>query len=266
MRATNTDDVEIPAAMRPNSQGRNYFPFPILWFSIVALEVSLLADLRVADADIWFHLRNARELLTRHSFLHTDLYTFTAAGMPLVNFEWLSELPYYFAFQSWGLRGLLAVYLSLLLLIFGAVYYLALRRGANCGEAALITMAGVALGCYSFGPRMLHFGWLCLVALLLILDRFGTTGKGLWLLPPLFALWINLHASWPAGLIIVAIYIASGLVQGQWTNVEAERWTPAELKKLLVASAASVIALFVNPYGYKLVWYPFHAYEIYKQS
>ena len=27
-----------------------------------------------------------------------------------------------------------------------------------------------------------------------------------------------------------------------------------------------MIALFINPYGYKLVWYPFHAYEVYKQS
>ena len=225
MRATNTDDLEISATTRPCAQGRNYFPFPILWFSIIALEVSLLADLRVADADIWFHLRNARELLTRHSFPHTDLYTFTAAGTPLVNFEWLSELPYYCAFQSWGLQGLLAVYLSLLLMIFGAVYYLALRRGANCAEAALITMAGGAIGFYSFGPRMMHFGWLCLVALLLVLERFRTTGKGLWLLPLLFALWINLHGSWPVGFIIVAIYIASGLVR---RPMEQRGWPPLD--------------------------------------
>ena len=87
------------------------FPSPLLWFSLVALEIWVLADGRVAEADIWFHLRNAQELLTRHSFLRTDLYTFTVAGAPLLNFEWLSELPYYFAFQAWGLRGLLAMYL-----------------------------------------------------------------------------------------------------------------------------------------------------------
>ena len=257
MRSSSVAITSVPLRHKPKSGGRNFFSFRLLWFSIVALEISLLANLRIADSDIWFHLRNAHELLTRHSFLRADLYTFTAAGTPLVNFEWLSELPYYFAFQAWAQRGLLAVYLVLLWMIFAAVYYLALRRGANCGEAALVTMAGVALGCYSFGPRMLHFGWVCLLALLLVLDRFQRTGKGIWVLPPLFALWINLHGSWIFGFVILGIYIASGLVEGRWSNVVAERWTHGQLRKLLIASAASAVALLLNPYGYKLVWYPF---------
>jgi len=238
-------------------RNRNFFPFPILWFSIIALEISLVANLSIAESDIWFHLRNAQQLLTSHSFLHADLYTFTSAGAPLLNFEWLSELPYYLAFQSYGLRGLLAVYLVVLWLIFGGMYYLALRRGANCGDAALVTMASVILGSYSFGPRMLHFGWLCLTALLIALERFRQTGKGLWVLPLLFALWINLHGSWVFGLVVIGIYMISGLVEGRWGNVTAERWTPAQLRKLVIISAASVAALLANPYGYKLVWYPF---------
>ena len=266
MSAPAVDGTSTASREASRHKGINFFPFPILWFSIVGLEISLLAEYRIADADIWFHLRNAGELLKRHSFLHSDLYTFTAFGTPLVNYEWLSELPYYVAYQTWGLCGLLAVYLALLLLVFAGVYYLALRRGANCAEAALVTMAGGAIGFYSFGPRMLHFGWLCLVALLLLLDRFERTGKGLWLLPPLFALWINLHGSWPVGFIILVIYIVCGMIEGQWGNVTAQAWTPAQLHKLLLASAVSAIALLANPYGYKLVWYPFHIYQRYKQS
>lgn len=236
---------------------RNFFPFSVLWFSLVALEISLIAGLRIAESDIWFHLRNAQELLTGHSFLRADLYTFTTANAPLLNFEWLSELPYYWAFRAWGQHGLLAVYLVLLWLIFAGVYYLALRRGADGGDAALVTMAGVALGSYSFGPRMLHFGWLCLVALLLVLERFERTGKGLWVLPPVFALWINFHGSWVFGFVVMGICIVSGLVQGRWGLVVAERWTPAQVRKLLLAFAASAVALLANPYGYRLVWYPF---------
>ena len=107
------------------------------------------------------------------------------------------------------------------------------------------------------GRRMLHFGWLCLIILLLVLERFQRTGKGLWVLPPLFALWINLHGSWVFGFVVMGIYIVSGLVEGQWGMVAAERWTPAQLRKLLLAFAASVVALLANPYGYKLLWYPF---------
>jgi hypothetical protein len=96
-----------------------------------------------------------------------------------------------------------------------------------------------------------------MVGLLLVLDHFQRTGKGAWLLPPLFAVWINLHGSWVFGVIVLALTIASGLVEGEWGLVEARRWSPPELKKLLLALAASLAALFVNPFGYRLVRYPF---------
>ena len=44
------------------------------------------------------------------------------------------------------------------------------------------------------GPRMLLFGWLCMVGVLIVLDRFRETGKGFWTLSPLFTLWDQL--SW----------------------------------------------------------------------
>ena len=49
--------------------------FPILWFSIVALEISPAQPARaVADPLTYgFTLRNAQQLLTSHAFLHADL-------------------------------------------------------------------------------------------------------------------------------------------------------------------------------------------------
>ncbi len=199
------------ASANPTSVAHTLFPFGWVWFSVIALFTTLLAGQRMADTDIWMHLRNAQELLAKHAFLHQDFYTFTSAGSPLMNFEWLSELPYFFAFQTCGLRGLLVVELVLLWLTFGGAYYLALRRGTDYADAALVTMAGVLLGSYSFGPRMFHFGWLCLMALMLVLERFSRSGSGLWLLPPIFALWINLHASWVFGFVVLAIYTVTGL-------------------------------------------------------
>jgi len=258
-----SEPVSLKKDRKLKLMGRNFFPFSALWFSIVALEISLLAGKFIDQSDIWWHLRNARELLTSHAFLRADSYTYTAAGTPLQNHEWLSEVAYYLAFRAWGLHGPLAVEVVVLWLTFATVYYLALRRGANCSDAGLVTIAGVALGSYSFAPRMHQFGWLCLAGLLLVLERFQRTGKGLWMLPPLFALWANLHGSWAYGLVVIGVFIASGLLQGQWGKVAAERWTPAELKKLLAASTLSVAALFINPYGYRLVWYPFEVYTWY---
>src|ERR1017187_4127712 len=211
----------------------------------------------ITEPDIWWHLRNARNLLQYHSFSRIDPYSFTAAGSPWLSFEWLSEIPFYLTFKSMGLQGILAVYFVVLVLIYAGVYYRSCRAGADCKDATVATLLAIFLGIGSMGPRTFLFGWLCMVGLLLVLDRFQRTGKGLWLLPPLFALWINLHGSWVFGVIVLTLTIASGLVEGEWGLVVARRLTPRELKKLLLALAASLAALFVNPFGYKLLLYPF---------
>ena len=208
------------------------------------------------ESDLWWHLRNAHTLLYSHSFSGADTYSFTAAGSPWISFEWLSEVAYFLAYKAFGLQGILLLFFVVLVVIFSAVYYRSCRAGANCKDAAITTFAAICLGGVSIGPRTLLFGWLCMTGLLLALDHFHETGKGLWLLPPLFAIWINFHGSWPFGLVVLGVTIVSGLVEGEWGLVVARRWTRVELRKLLLALAASLAALLLNPFGYKLVLYP----------
>ena len=224
---------------------------------LLAAVIFRFSATQIGEPDIWWHLRNAAYLLQQHSFPRVDTYSFGAAGSPWLDHEWLSEVPFFLGFKAMGLQGILAVFSTVLVLIYAGVYYRSCRAGADCKDATIATLLAIFLGIVSLGPRMLVFGWLCMVGLLLVLDRFQRTAKGLWLLPPLFALWINLHGSWVFGMVVLGIIIASGLVEGEWGLVVARRWTPGELKKLLLALAASLAALFVNPFGYKLLLYPF---------
>jgi hypothetical protein len=224
---------------------------------LLAAVIFRFSATQIGEPDIWWHLRNAAYLLQQHSFPRVDTYSFGAAGSPWLDHEWLSEVPFFLGFKIMGLQGILAVFSTVLVLIYAGVYYRSCRAGADCKDATIATLLAIFLGIVSLGPRMLLFGWLCMVGLLLVLDRFQRTTKGLWLLPPLFALWINLHGSWVFGMVVLGIIIASGLVEGEWGLVVARRWTPGELKKLLLALAASLAALFVNPFGYKLLLYPF---------
>lgn len=211
----------------------------------------------IDEPDIWWHLRNACTLLEQHIFLRTDIYSFTTAGSSWINFEWLSETVYYLGFKAAGLQGLLMVYFIVLVLIYAGVYYRCWRAGADCKDAAVATLAAICLGGVSIGPRMLLFGWLCITGLLLVLDRFKRTGRGLWPLPLLFLLWINVHGSWVFGFVILGATVVAGLVEGEWGLVVARRWSASELRELLLATLASAVALFVNPFGYRLVLYPF---------
>ena len=234
------------------------FSFPVMCVSLVTVLIFRFSVRKFAEPDIWWHLRNAQYLFDHHSIPRVDLYSFGAAGSDWMNHQWLSEIPYYLAFQTLGLQGILAVHLSALVLIYAAVYYLACRSGTDYKAATALTALAVFFGTVSIGPRTLLFGWLCMVGLFVVLDHFRRSGKGLWLLPPLFALWINFHGSWVFGIAVLVFNIVSGLVEGEWGLVTAHRWSRTQLIKLLMAFVASVAALFANPYGYRLVIYPFN--------
>ena len=228
----------------------------VLTFVFVTL-VFMLAHGKVADPDIWWHLHNADYLIQRHHLPSSDMYSFTVPGYSWMNHEWLAELPYYFAWRRWGLRGIDGVAVSTLIFIFLGVLYLSYRESGNYKAAVLASSYAVFLGRVSFGPRTILFGYACLVVLLIILQRFRQNGQAaLWLIPPLFCLWINTHGSWLIGLIIFTMIVAGGLVRLKWGMIESESWTRSQRKKLFVAWAASVAALFANPFGARLVFYP----------
>jgi hypothetical protein len=237
---------------------RTIFPFHLALGSILALWVFLAASADVADPDIWWHLLNAKYLFMHGALPRFDTFAYTTLGDPWMNHEWLSEVPYYLAWQAFGFQGPYVVYLTLVELVLLGVFYLSTKTTGNVKGAFLTSCLAVILARVSFGPRTLLFGWLYLTILLLILRRFRTAGRGpLWAVPILFCLWVNSHGSWLIGLTVFGIFIAAGLVERSWGKIDAVRWTPPQLRQLLTAAAASLAALFVNPFGYRLVFYPF---------
>lgn len=236
---------------------RRVFFFPAALAALVAATVFAIARKGLADPDIWWHLRNSEYLLTSHEWLRADVYSYTVHGQPWIDHEWLAEIPYYLAWRGFGIVGIKAVSFLILELIFAGLLYLCWRKSGNIKASAAACYLAILLGSVSFGPRTILFGYAYLLVLLFLLERFRAEGEApLWLLPPLFCLWINTHGSWAIGLIVFAIFIAGGLVEGQCGRIEAARWTRAQLRRLGAGMAASIAALFANPYGYRLVVYP----------
>ena len=246
---------------------------PSLWSRLLSFPAMLMTALFVSpfialldvqqggpvmrDPDIWWHLRNAEVLLSTHHFIRQELFSFTTPGQPWINPEWLAEIPFYLGYRVCGDLGLFLVMLAATELVIAAVFLLCYRRSGDPKAAFLATWVAVLFASINIGPRTILFGWLCFLVEMLLLEAFRKGRDWLWLLPPLFALWINLHGSWLIGLAFFLVFVASGLAQGAWGSIEAVRWTPRQLTKLAVTCAASVAMLFVNPYGWRLVAYPF---------
>jgi hypothetical protein len=242
----------------PHERARPLFPFHLALMSILALWVYMGAGRGVWDPDIWWHLRNADYLLRNLELPRSDMFSFTVAGHPWINYEWLSEIPYYLAWRAFGLVGIYALFMLLVEMILLGNFYWAYKTSGNLKGSFLVACYSVLLAVVSFGPRTLLFGYVFLLLLLLLLWRLRSQGSApLWLLPVLFCLWINTHGSWLLGMIVFGLFIGSGLWGGTWGRIDAVRWSPQQLRRLLTAAGASVAALFVNPFGYRLVFYPF---------
>jgi len=210
------------------------------------------------DPDIWWHMRNAQSLVQQHHFPRQDMYSFTAAGQPWINTEWLSEIPFYFAYRAFGLSGLKALTFVLPSLIILLLLYLCFQESRNFKASIAVCAFSSFLAKVSYGPRTILFGYIFLVLLLIVLQRFRLRGSApLWLVPLLFCVWANAHGSWAIGLILFFLIAIAGLVGGSWGRIESTRWTTSQMRQLAFTGAASVAALFINPFGWRLVYYPF---------
>ena len=234
------------------------FPFQVVLTAIVLVIPFLLARQGMNDPDIWWHMRNAEYLIQHHQMPDHDMYSFTVPATPWINHEWLSEIPYYFAWRTFGLSGIKSLSLVLLALMFLGLLYLSYQESKNFKASVAACCFAVFLCTVSFGPRTILFGYVYLIALLIVLQRFRLQNNApLWIIPPLFCLWANTHGSWLLGLIIFSIFVFSGLVRGSWGVLEAKRWTATQFRKLAITWAASIASLFLNPFGWRLVLYPF---------
>jgi hypothetical protein len=250
--------VSPPDRVVEKSVSRPFFSFHLALGAVLCMWAFFFIGKSVADPDLWWHLRNAQYLFTTHHIPSTDMYSFTLGGSPWIDHEWLSEIPYYLANRAFGLRGVFWLYILTVDLILLLIFYFSYRYSENVKAAWVATSFGVMLAVVNFGPRSILFGWVCLLILLAVLWRYQTSSRGpLWLLPPLFCLWINTHGSWLIGMIVFAMIIAGGAFSGMYWHMDVVPWSRSQLRNLVTTFVTSAAALFVNPYTYKLVFYPF---------
>jgi hypothetical protein len=209
------------------------------------------------DPDLWWHLADARHLFTAHEFIRMEPYAFTVAGQRWVNPEWLAEVPYWLGYKTGSLLGLhlaavIAFCANLLLIYF--------RCAAKSGHKAAAFWTSVLcffLVTINAGCRTIVIAYLALSLEMIVLElaEKGRT-RSLWLLPPLFCIWINLHGSWLIGLCLFGLYIACGFVNLNAGPFQQSAFSRESHNRFLWVFAASLAALFVNPYGWRLVFNP----------
>jgi len=245
--------------MRPRFEhaARGIFSFPAVLAAGLAVLCVLTARGRLADPDLWWHLKMGEVIWKNRAIPRTDLFSYTTNHHAIVPHEWLAQVTIYAAWALGGYTGLmvwLCVATSLLVI---AAYALAAVYSGNAKVAllgGLVTWFFATTG-FSIRPQLL--GYLLLVCELLIIEIARHYRPGWYLLlPPLFALWVNLHGSFFLGLMVLAVVLGCSFLDFHAGLLAASRRPARERWWLASALGFSVAALFLNPAGLQQVLYP----------
>ncbi len=211
--------------------------------AVFALSVNQLGEY-----DAWFHLKTGDYIVANFSVPTQDIFSYTAPGAEWVTHSWLPEVLFFLVYKAVGLWGL--IFFSALMLTFS--YFLMVLLAKRWGGDRYIlflfvaTLAFLKIPSLSV-PRPHLFSFMLLLVELLILEHYLATKsrKYLALLPLLFLVWANMHASIVLGFMILVFYMlfARGL-------------TPYLLASLAIS--------FVNPNTYKIFTYQFAVQEVTK--
>ena len=233
------------------------FSFPVMLASTLVALAVLTVRSRFNDPDLWWHLRTGQIIWTNRAIPRTDLLSFTTGQHAWVPHEWLSQLGMYAAWRAGGYSGLMlwfCIATGALLVIQYVSCWLYSGNAKAAFLGALITWFFATIG-LAIRPQLLGFTLLACELLILHLGR-SRDPRWFFLLPPLFAVWVNSHGSFFFGMIVLAVVLICGIVNGNAGLLISRPFDPARRKTLLRAAALSAAGLFVSPVGIDLLTYP----------
>ena len=181
-------------------------------------------------------------------------------GQPWYAWEWLYDLLIAGIYQWLGLNGVVFFTAVVIAATFALVLRLALRRGSTLPVAVILLLLAVGASTIHFFARPHVLSWLLTVIWFQLLDSSETASetaanaehdRRLFWLPVIMLFWTNLHGGFLLGIALCGIYLIAGLIQYLSDKEDRQKIGPG-LKRLAVASLLSLLATFVNPYGYKL--------------
>lgn len=236
----------------PSRAARGLFVVTLLAYGLYAALESNMA------VDLWMAMACGRVIVEGRSLPAGDVFSYTYAGAPWFNGEWLAQVLLFTLFRH-GEGLALALYkMTIVVACVLLAGWIAWRR---CGSFILsaVPIALAALVCrpyFDIRPELfLYLGTLGVMAVVESYRR-GRHPAILVLPPAIFALWVNLHFSFIYGLGVLLLLVASEIgtaTLGRPHAIDRSRGT----RWLGAAAAASAVACLLNPYGVRALVFPF---------
>jgi hypothetical protein len=200
-------------------------------YALVFVAAAAFACLMPAQADTFYHLASGRWMWEHGSLLTREVFSHTSAGFPHPNHWWLGQLAFYGTFVAGGPVALTLASGGCALAAIVASW----RYTRECRfEARLLLLLalGVTLPAWSVRPQVLSMGFLMIAVHLVIQRR-------LWWIPPVLAVWANVH-----GLVIFGVAMA-------WiVAIDAFGWQRERVRRAVAVAVVSTLAPLATPLGH----------------
>jgi len=226
------------------------FPLPATLLALAGLAVQ-----EATDPDLWWHMATGRYILSQRYIPAYDIFSYTATSHRWVTHEWLSDVLLYSGYRLTGFIGL-SIFFALVITTAFALVFLTCRTRPVV--AACSVMVAAVASHMTWGVRPQMFTLLFTSLYLYILDRDSLRASRLvWLLPPLGALWANLHSGFMAGLAVIAVHVVGRELS--WLR----RWRGQGpllgpgVGRLALVGVLSGLCMLLTPNGVAAALFPF---------
>jgi len=213
------------------------------------------------DSDILWALKSGEWILSNLRVPSTDPFSYTFASMPWVDFTWGFQVLVHLVYAYLGGWAGLFIFQCLVVGATFAFLYANLRLLTNRGYLAIGVLFIVFVGAHTrffIRPHLFEYFFVSLTLLLYALhEREGRMGF-LYLLLPVQVLWVNIHSSAILGIFIAGAYFCGQIIDGfRQGAIGPGPDVFSRARRLLAPALLVPVVSLLNPYGLKLIIFPF---------
>jgi len=231
---------------------------------LTALVFTPLSVRLLGDAGIGWHIRAGQQILATHTTPRVDLFSSTMGGKAWFAWEWLYDVIVGQLEATLGLNGVVWFTAFVIAAVFAWTFRLLIIRGTNVLIALVLVLLAISAAMIHFLARPHVLSWMFTLAWFWILQSYerespdGRRSRGLWLLPLLMLVWVNVHGGFVLGFVLLGIFWAGALwdwfctKEGRIEDVFCRIAARKRVQALVGVGLVSLAASLVNPYGWKL--------------
>ncbi|HXU62899.1 MAG TPA: hypothetical protein VN962_14425 [Polyangia bacterium] len=223
---------------------RRGLSFDGMAIAMLFIALGFRALLMPAQNDTYWNLRDGDAILRTGHVPRADGYSFTAAGAPYTDHEWLSQVVLALAHRLAGMPGLELIAAAAVLGALALVYRLTV--GPRMTRFVILAPALSVASCvWVLRPHLFSMLAVAVLVWLIVRERWR------WL-PPLFLVWANAHGGVLLGAATLAAVTAAALLRWRLRGQTAD---VRRVRTLAVVAPLSALATLCTPLGTRLVPY-----------